>query len=91
MATPQKNQTVTIKTDEQNPEPIELIAKAIIGVSDAFDKINKSQLRRRVVLLLLQDAIPGKIRLADIESVLEWAPRLKSLYLKQVEPTVKKK
>ncbi len=82
-------QTITVKTDEQNPEPLELIAKAIIDVSDAFDKINKSQLQRRTVVLLLHDLT--KIPKGQIEKILDNAPKLKGWYTKEIQKAEKKK
>jgi len=42
-------QTIKVKTNEENPESIELIAQSIINVSEAFEKINSSPLKRRVM------------------------------------------
>lgn len=83
-----KKQTVTIKSNEENPEPIELVAASIIKISEAFEKISNSGLRQRTIVLLLHDAIgPTKIGKKDIELVLEYAPRLKDIY---VTPKAKK-
>lgn len=80
--------TLTIKTDEENPEPVEIIADAILKVADAFEKINKSSLSERAVILLLYDAIgSSNISKKQISYVLKYAPLLKNYYLK----TVKKK
>ncbi len=73
-------QSITIRSNEENPEPIELIAKSIIEISEAFEKINKSQLSRRAVVLLLQDLT--KLGKNEIELVLNYAPKLKDYYLK---------
>ena len=77
-------QTVTVKTDEENPEPVELIADSIIKISDAFDKIKNSRLNERAVILLIKDSISGNaIGLKDIENVLHAAASLKKNYIKQ--------
>lgn len=78
-------QIITIKSNEENPEPVELIANSIIEISESFEKINNSILKKRAIILLLQDAIgPTKIGKREIELVLEYAPRLKNYYLKEL-------
>ena len=75
--------TIKIKKDEDNPEPIELLAKSIIQVSDAFEKIQKSNLTERAIIVLLQDGIgPSYINKQQIKLVLDNLPRLKSWYIK---------
>lgn len=72
---------VTIKKDEKNPEPMEIIAGAIIQVSRGFKKINEGPLNQRVVVLLIKD-ITG-LSIADIERVLNAAASLERKYIKQ--------
>ena len=77
-------QTIRIKTDEENPVDVELIAEAIIQIAEAFEKINNSQLSRRAIVLLLQDMIgTGKIGKQQIELVLDNAAKLKEYYIKK--------
>ena len=77
-------QTIRIKTDEENPVDVELIAEAIIQVAESFEKINDSQLSRRAIVLLLQDMIGvGRIGKQQIELVLDNAARLKEDYIKK--------
>ena len=71
-----KSKTITIKTAEENPEPLELIAAAILQVADGFDKINSSKLKRRAVVLLLQDVT--KMSATAINRVLDSASDLRS-------------
>jgi len=79
-----------IKTNQQNPESTELIAESIIKIAEGFDKINKSQLTRRAIVLLLHDAIGStKIGKKEIEMVLDAAPQLKKHYIKDVKPLKK--
>lgn len=79
-------QTIKVKTNEENPEPIELIAQSIINISEAFEKINSSPLKRRAIVLLLQDAIgPSKIGKNEIEAILDHAPKLKDYYIKSLK------
>lgn len=76
--------TITVKTDEENPMPIELIAESIAQVSDAFKKIKESSLTERAIVLLLNDMIPSRygVGIKEIEAVLKYAPLLKDIYLK---------
>lgn len=83
MSTKKRNQTVTIKSNEENPEPIEIIAQSIINVATAFEKISQSRLSKRAVVLLIKDATRN-ISINDIEVILDVVPRLKDIYLKKV-------
>lgn len=77
-----KTNTVTI--DEKNPDSVQLIADAILKVSEAFEQLENSRLTRRAIVLLLQDSIGvARISRTEIESVLDYAPKLKDLYLKK--------
>jgi len=83
MTKPAATKTITVKVNEQNPEPLDILAKAIIDVSDGFDKINKSKLTRKAIVLLLQAAIGvSHISQKNINDVLDYAPKLKSIYTK---------
>ena len=77
-------QTITIDTKEENPEPVEIIADAILKVSEGFEKLNNSQLSRRAIILLLHDAIGVTyISKKQIGYVLDYAPKMKDYYIKQ--------
>lgn len=80
MAKANTKQTITVKSNEQDPEPLELIAKSIIELSDAYAKINNSRLKKRAVVLLLKD-MTG-LGMHEIETILDAAPRLKDFYTK---------
>lgn len=82
MATKNK-QTITIKSNEENPEPLELIAQSIIKVSEAFAKISTSRLKQRVIVLLIRD-MNASLKISDIEAVLNTVPKLKDHFIKQV-------
>lgn len=76
-------QTITVSTNEENPEPVEIIADAIIKVAEGFDKINKSALSERAVILLLHDAIGAThISKKQIGYVLKYGAQLKNYYVK---------
>lgn len=75
-------QTVTIKSEEENAPPYELIAESIIKISNAFDEMNKSKLQKRVVELLIKDQYPD-MKIIDIRNILHIVPKLKDIYLKK--------
>ena len=71
--------------DADNPEPIELLAKSVIQVSDGFKAVlNASpRLNERALVVLLQDLIgAGNITKTQIKLVLDNLPRLKAWYVK---------
>jgi hypothetical protein len=76
----------TVKKDPVNPEPTEIIAKAIIEVASAFQKINKGPLSQRAIILLLQDSMPPDRRVSqkDIKLVLDYLPELKQFVKKPI-------
>ncbi len=75
---------IKIKKDEENPEPMELLAKSIIQVSDGFEKILDSGLNQKAIVVLLQHGIgTGNITQQQIILVLDNLPRLKSWYIKK--------
>lgn len=78
-----KTQTVTVKVNETSPEPLEVLAKAVIELSEAFIKIQNGPLQRRTIILLLKDytGLAGR----DIEKVLDAAPKLKTYYIKELK------
>jgi len=78
-----KAQQITIKTNEQNPEPLELIAKSIIELAEAFKKIESSPLKRHTIILLLKDqtGLPQR----DIIKILDAAPKLAEYYVKNAK------
>lgn len=80
-----KQQIFKVKTDEKNPEPVELIAKSIIDVSNAFKTISKGGLNKRAIVLLLHDMVKNKgVGINQIEAILDAAPKLESHYITQL-------
>lgn len=74
---------IRIVKNEENPEPMELLAQSIIQVSDAFKKIQSFKLSQRAIVVLLQDGIGAtKISKKQIALVLDNLPRLRAWYLK---------
>jgi hypothetical protein len=82
MAKAAKTQTITVKTNEENPEPLEVLAKAIIEVSEAAQKFQNSRLKSRAILVLIKDMTSLSMR--DIETVLNAAAKLKDVYIKEL-------
>jgi len=77
-------QNIRVVKNEENPETIELLAQSIISVSEGFEKLQKSQLTQRAIVVLLQDGIgQGKITKEQIRLVLDNLPRLKAWYIKK--------
>lgn len=74
---------IKIKKSEENPESAELLAQSIIQVADGFNKVLKTPLTRRGLIVLLHDGIgAAKITKAQISLVLDALPRLKGWYIK---------
>lgn len=74
-------QTIKVQSNEENPEPLEVIADSIIKVADAFDKIASSKLKLRAVIVLIKD-VHRDLAVGDIEKVLTCAPLLRKHFLK---------
>lgn len=76
-------QTVHIKTNEENPEPMELVAQGIIDIANAFEKMQAGRLKQRAILLLIRDQTGQS--LSDIQRVLDVIPKLKDIYTKELK------
>lgn len=61
--------------------PFEEIEKSIIKLSEVGEKIEKSRLNRRTIILLLNDIT--KVPKSHIEYILNALPELKNKYLKK--------
>lgn len=79
-STPAQTKTITVKVNEENPEPVELIAKSIIELSDGYRKIMSGHLKRHALVVLLKDATGISQR--DIIKILEAVSDLKNMYTK---------
>lgn len=74
---------IKIKKNKENPESVELLAKSVIQVAEGFEKILKTSLTQRGIIVLLHDGIgQQKITKSQIKLVLEALPRLKAWYIK---------
>ena len=75
---------IKIKKNEENPESAELLAQSVIQVAEGFEKVLKSPLTQRGLIVLLHDGIgQAKITKSQIKLVLEALPRLKGWYVKK--------
>lgn len=75
-------QTIKIKSNDENPEPVEIIAKAIIDISVAFERIKNSRLSQKALVLLIQDQT--RISQRDIIAILDIVPKLKDIYIQKL-------
>ncbi len=78
-----KDQLVTIKVNQENPEPLELIAKSIIDISNAMEKMNNSSGNEKLLILLIYDQTG--IARGTIQRILRVIPDLKKIYLKPIK------
>lgn len=69
----------TVKLNEVAPEPLELVAASIVKVADGIDKMRKSGLTKRAIVVLLHDAT--RVPMMHIESIIDAGPRLRQLML----------
>lgn len=72
-------QTLTVKRSEQEPEAMELVAKAILDIQDAFARMSRVAKPALIVLILHDLTGVGK---PAIRSILAAAPKIKETYLK---------
>lgn len=75
-----KKTAASIKQDGTSPQ---ILAAAIVDIAAGTRKLLDSQLSRRALLLLIQDACkPKKLSFDDIDAVLEAAASLDAQFLK---------
>lgn len=67
---------VVVKSDP--PETTEILADAIVRLSEAHEKLKSSGLNRKAIILLLNDATGVGKR--DIATILDAMPRLRGWY-----------
>lgn len=75
----QLEQVVTIKRDETEPEAMELVAKSIIELATAVERMRKVASDRLIVLLLHDMTGVPK---GHIGMIIDAAPRLAKQYLR---------
>lgn len=85
------------RTPEPEPEvadeismSLEDLAVAIEKMSDLGERINKSRLSERALILLIKDSCAQNLSMSQIRAVLDVLPDLKDRYLKEIETRKKK-
>ena len=74
---------IHITKTEGAEESVELLAKRIVQVAEGFERVSRSTLRERALIVLLQDCIgQARISKGQIKLVLTELPRLKGWYIK---------
>lgn len=81
MARLARTKTITVKVNEDNPEPLEILAQSIIDVSDAAKKMLSGRLKRSTIIILIQHACGNRVTRQQIEDVLDNTASLKDIYL----------
>lgn len=70
--------------DMENPETPEILADAIVKISQGFEKLTNQGLTRKALVVLIMGMIPtGSASKRDIEIVLDNLPKLASYYVKK--------
>jgi siroheme synthase len=69
---------VNVKQNEQNPEGKEVLAAAIIKISEAADKLRKSGLNEKAIMILLHHET--RVSQRDIKAVLSGLALLRKQY-----------
>jgi predicted amino acid-binding ACT domain protein len=72
---------IKVKKDDIAPESTELLAKSIVEVADASQKLLDGGLTMRALIVLIQDMT--NVSKTQIKLVLESLPRLKGWYCKE--------
>jgi len=72
-----------IKKNEENPETVEVIAKSIIDIAEAMQRIENTPLNRRALVVLIKDqtGLPQR----DINLVLNSITDLKKDFIKPLK------
>jgi hypothetical protein len=79
---PKKKQSRTkVVQPDDEPVPTEVLATAILEISEGMMKINSGKLNRRALLVLLKDA--SGVSMSDIDKVLNHLEDLGKTYLKK--------
>lgn len=77
-----KEKSVVVVQDPEKPVAAEVLAQAIVDVSKGAQALLNGKLKRRAVLLLIQDQVPARIGLETIGQVLDSAANLAKAYIK---------
>lgn len=70
--------TVTVKKNSDKPESTEILAEAIVRIGEGFDRLNKSGVNKKAIVVLICDAT--KLPKKTVTTVLDALPRLRGWY-----------
>lgn len=76
-----KKSTVRVVQDEENPVPAEILADALVAISDSMRRLHNTRLTRKAVVALIHDH--SKVNKGTIEVVLSNLERLEEIWLKK--------
>ena len=71
-------QQIKIIKNMEKPEPVEILAEAVIRIGENMEKLQKSGLNQRAIVALLYDYT--KVPKRDIELILSSLAKMKSWY-----------
>ncbi len=71
---------ITVKQDDEKPVSREVLAKAIVDMSEAATRLTSSGLNRKAVIILLSES--SGVNRTDIKHVLDCMESLQTTYLK---------
>lgn len=90
---PKASAPIIVNNDEENPTPIEVIAEAIVAISQGIKKLRQGPLNDEALIMLIQNAAPNvggrrygtstPISKKTIRAVLEGIESLETTYLKK--------
>lgn len=76
-----KKQKVIIRQDPDNEIPSEVIATAILNISDSMERINRGALNQKALVILI--SAHSRISQATVRQVLDSLSVLRSVYLRK--------
>lgn len=82
--------TKVVQDPEGEPIAVEIIADAIVAISDAMKRIDRTRLTRRAIVTLILDATSG-LRRTDVDTVLNAMDNLERTFLKPKPSTPARK
>jgi hypothetical protein len=82
--------TKVVQDEDGEPIAVEIIADAIVAISDAMKRIDRTRLTRRTIVTLILDHTSG-LRRTDVDTVLNAMEQLERNCLKPKPPTPARK
>jgi hypothetical protein len=83
-----KKIVVKQRPEKENEIPTEIMAESIKAIADGVIKLRSGRLNDRALFLLIKDAAPRNLTLADIRATLDGIASLEAAFLHK--PTAKK-